>query len=81
MNQLIETLTSCFASNIDVLMKKYEGKVIVMSEDMDVKSFDDLATGYQFGVSKYGYGNFLLKECTRQTVNAVHVINPIIAVV
>ena len=81
MAQLINELLEYFNTHVDELLKKYDGKVVVISENKEITPFDDFKSGYDFGLKKYGYGKFLLKECSIPAINAVHVINPIIAVV
>ena len=81
MAQLIDELLSYFNAHSEELLKEYDGKIIVLSKDKEVSAFNDFETGYSYGVSKYGYGNFLLKECSRTAMNAVHVINPIVTVI
>lgn len=81
MAQLIDDLLAYFDAHVDELLGKYEGKVVLISKDKEVSAFDDFKTGYDSGIKNYGYGNFLLKECSRVAINAVHVINPIVAIV
>ena len=81
MEQLISELNEYFVAHAVELLKKYDGKVLVISENKEITPFDDFKSGYDFGLKQYGYGKFLLKECSMPAINSVHVINPIIAVV
>lgn len=69
-----------FDDNKTRLLKEYGGKAVVISDNLDVYAFPTLEDGYKFGVEKYGYGNFLLKDCT-QDPQQVHIITPIITMV
>ena len=61
-------------SNEAVLTQKYDGKYLVVSEQLDEKAFDTLDEAYLFGVNNFGAGNFLLQQfCSNGT--HVHIIN------
>lgn len=75
----VKKLIEYFEANKAKLLEEYADKVIVISESMDVQAFSTLEEGYRFGVSKYGYGNFLLKEC-RIDHNQVQIVSPIITI-
>ncbi len=81
MAQLIDELLEYFDAHVDELLEKYDGKIVLISENKDITAFDDFKSGYEYGLKEFGYGNFLLKECSRSAINAVHVINPIVAIV
>lgn len=66
-----------FEKNKSALVEKYNGKVIVISDSLDISPFPSLEEGYMFGVQNYGYGNFLLKECEKEQ-SQVQIITPII---
>lgn len=53
-------------------LKKYEGKYLVISDELEVSAFDSKKEAYAFGVENTGLGNFLLQECT---YNATHMVN------
>jgi hypothetical protein len=50
--------------------------VIVISCELEVVPFDSLSEAYEYGVSEYGLGNFLLKRCDANNVNEIHIITP-----
>jgi len=62
----------------DDLLKEYNKKYIVVSPELQVKSFDALSEGFTYGVENFGYGNFLLKDFTIPA-QQVHIISPTIA--
>ncbi len=80
MARLIDDLDSYFENHVDDLLKKYDGKFLVISKDMEVNPFQTYDEASHFAMSAYGYGNYLLKECSSSAIHAVHVINPIITV-
>lgn len=61
----------------DALVRTYNNKFIVVSPELQVQSFDTLSDGFQYGVAKYGYGNFMLKDLT-VPAQQVHIISPTI---
>lgn len=56
-------------------LEKYEGKYLVISEDLDVTSFDTKQEAYAFGAENFGLGNFLLQECTYDATHTVNYMN------
>jgi len=70
-----------YEENIDDLVKKYEGRYLVISEDLNVEAFPTLEEAYTFGESSFGLGNFMLRQCSRENVNRVIRISPSIAFV
>ena len=60
--------------NMSALMEDYEGKFLVISENLDVHAFNTISEAYSFGAKNYGLGNFLLQECT-QEANQVKIIS------
>ncbi len=76
----IEKQQTFFTNNRAEILAKYKGKVIVISSALDIHSFNSLEEGYNFGVENYGYGNFLLKDCSLNP-EQVHIITPIITMV
>lgn len=48
----------------DELIKEYLGKTLVIREKNVVGSFDSQEEAYEYGMSNYGLGNFLIQECT-----------------
>lgn len=78
MNSALSTQIKFFDSNKDKLLKQYPEMILVISADLKVTAFRTLEKGFKFGVAKYGYGQFLLKDCKQESLNAVHKVSPII---
>lgn len=56
-------------------LEKYEGKYLVISESLEVTSFDTKKEAYAFGAENLGLGNFLLQECTYDATHTVNYVN------
>lgn len=67
-------------NNNDVLTKRYNGKYVVISEQLEESSFDSLDEAYTFGTKKFGLGNFLL-QLFGNRVSQVYIINQTIITV
>ena len=65
-----------FEKNLETLISQYGGKVLIISSDCKVDAFTTLEEAYSFGVTNYGLGNFLMRECKREEVGKVHIITP-----
>lgn len=66
-------------SNKAVLNQKYEGRYVVISEQLEINPFDTLDEAYLFGSNTYGLGNFLLQQFSAIN-NQVQIINQTIIV-
>lgn len=66
-----------FDAHKSQILGEYSGKVIVISDALDIYPFQSLEDGYKFGVEHFGYGNFLLKDCTQDPAQ-VQIISPVI---
>ncbi len=53
-----------FKRNMSSFIPDYNGKYLVISENLEVDVFDTIADAYRFGAKAYGLGKFLLQECT-----------------
>lgn len=62
------------------LSADYVGKAIIIAPDMSIFSFGAIEEAYNEGVKSFGYGNFLLKDFTKGSMNAVNMINPSITI-
>lgn len=62
------------------LNEKYDGRYVVISEQLEEAQFNSLNEAYLYGVEKLGLGNFLLQQFSRQN-NQVHIINQTITCV
>jgi hypothetical protein len=54
-----------YIDNQSELLKKYEGKVLVIRGEKVLDDYDDFGDAYHGSVKKYGLGNFCLMECTQ----------------
>lgn len=75
MDLKIQKQVHFFEENKDELLKKYRHKFIVVSPTLQVTPFETLSAGFNFGIKEYGYGNFLLNDCTVPH-SQVHIISP-----
>ncbi len=66
-------------SNKEALYKDYEGRYVVISNQLEINSFDTLDEAYLFGSNTYGLGNFLLQQFNAMN-NQVQIINQTITV-
>jgi len=53
-----------YLENQAELVKKYNGKFLVIKNKTVVESFDTLEEAYDYAVDKYELGTFLLQECS-----------------
>jgi len=75
MNPKIQKQVNYFGKHKAELLKQYQHKFIVISPELQISSFDTLSAGFDFGTKEYGYGNFLLNDCTMPQ-SRVHIISP-----
>lgn len=78
---MIDKQTKFFKDNKDMLLKKYDGRYIVIDEDLSISDFSTLEEAYDFGTEKYGLGNFFLKGCELASADEVDVISPEITLI
>lgn len=52
-----------FKANQDDLVKKYDGKQLVIHRCEVVAAFDTVGEAFDFGCKTYGAGNFSLQDC------------------
>lgn len=60
-----------YLDNKEELMKKYEGKVLVIKDEKIVNAFNSVSDAYNFGSTTYGLGNFSIQEVKKETDNTV----------
>ena len=61
---MIESLFKYYLENQDDLVKKYNGKYIIITKDGVMGAYSTMRKGYDAGVSRFGRGNFMLQLCT-----------------
>ena len=69
-----------YQQNKTDILSHYAGMIIVVSPDLQITTFKSLEDGYKYGVGTFGYGNFMLKDCTSQSLNMTHRVSPTISV-
>ncbi len=77
---MIEKQIKFYDDNIEELLEKYEGSVLIISEDYKIDAFASIGEAYTFGVEHYGLGNFLMRECKKKASNSIHILTPGIVV-
>ncbi len=60
----MDELFQYYLSHQSELLKKYDGRYLVITDNGNVSDFETNKEAYLFGVEKYGLGNFLLQLCT-----------------
>lgn len=55
-----------FRRNMSSLIEDHRNKYLTISEDLEVKAFDEISEAYRYGAKTYGLGHFLLQECTEE---------------
>ena len=77
---LLESQYDYYKTHEAELLKRYEGKHLVISDMLQVYAFLSPKEGYQFGVKNFGAGHFLLHKCVPGSLNIVHTINNCVSV-
>ena len=54
-----------YIENKEELVKKYENKILVLKDQSVAGVFNSTPEAYNFGVEKYGLGNFALQQVTK----------------
>ena len=67
-------------NNKTVLIDKYDGLYVVISEQLEETPFSSLDEAYMYGVNTMGLGNFLLQHFSKHN-NQVQIINQTITCV
>lgn len=61
---MVQELFKYYLDNQNELVKKYNGKYLVITSDGVAGVYDTEPQGYYAAVSQFGLGNFLLQLCT-----------------
>lgn len=64
-----------YVSHEEELLKQYTGKLLVISDGLQVFSFTSPKEAYRFGVQQFGAGHFLLHKCIPGSLDVVHTVN------
>lgn len=60
-----------FLDNKDSLIKKYPGKILVISDNFEVFAFESIEDAYTFDVKTLGFGNMLNQKCRESAISKV----------
>lgn len=60
-----------FLDNKDSLIKKYPGKILVISDNFEVFAFESIEDAYTFDVKTFGFGNMLNQKCRESAISKV----------
>ena len=63
---MIDRQIDFYWKNRDELGRKYDGKFIVISEDLSIDQFPSVEEAYRFGEKTWGVGNFIIQECHKE---------------
>jgi hypothetical protein len=61
---MLKDLFKWYLDNQDELVKKYNGKVLVIKDNQVVGSFNNEEDAYFDSTSKYELGTFIIQKCT-----------------
>ena len=75
MRLALEKQYNYYAAHENELLKQFKGLYLVISNDMNVYSFENPKEAYVFGVKNFGAGNYMLHKCEPDTLDRVHTIN------
>lgn len=57
------------------LLSEFDGKYLVIPDDLSVHPFANKLEAYYFGEENYGLGHFLLQHCNYDAVHSVNTVN------
>jgi hypothetical protein len=60
-----------FLDNKDSLIKKYPGKILIISDNFEVFAFESIEDAYTFDVKTLGFGNMLNQKCRESAISKV----------
>ena len=61
---MIETLFKYYLEHQEELVKEYDGKYLIITNEGVGGAYDTLNEGYEFALKTYGKGNFMLQLCS-----------------
>ena len=70
-----------YIQNQDELLKKYEGFYLVINYKDVADFFQTFGEAYDYGVEKFGLGNFLIQHCVRGSEAYSRIISPRVQIV
>ena len=80
MGLMIKELFQFYLENQNDLVKKYNGKYLVITKDGVAKAYDSEPQGYYDAVKRFGLGNFIIQLCTPgDSAYTQHFFSPIVS--
>lgn len=70
----IEKQLEYVKQNAVMLTQKYDGKYVVVSDNLEEKSFASLDMAYSYGIDNLGAGNFFLQQFNSHA-SQLHIVN------
>ena len=61
---MIDKLFKYYLEHQEELVKEYDGKYLIITNEGVVGAYDTLNEGYEFALKTYGKGNFMLQLCS-----------------
>ncbi len=61
---MIDELFKYYLDHQDELVKRYDGKYLVITADGVQGAYDSMTEGYDYALKAFGKGNFMLQLCT-----------------
>ncbi len=61
---MIDELFKYYLAHQDELVKRYDGKYLVITANGVQGAYDSMAEGYDYALKTFGKGNFMLQLCT-----------------
>ena len=55
-----------FKHNKSRLLAKYNGLILVISDDFEVHAFSTMSEAYTFGAKTFGLGHFMIQKCSEE---------------
>lgn len=62
---MIQELFNYYLEHQDELVKKFDGKYLIITADGVKGAYDTLQEGYDVALSEYGKGKFMLQLCSK----------------
>lgn len=63
-DEIVDTLFNYYLEHQEGLVKEYEGKYLIITNEGVVGAYDSLNEGYEVALKTYGKGNFMLQLCS-----------------
>ena len=64
-----------FIENFEELYKKYPNKFLVLKDKEVVKTFGNFDDAADYGITKYGIGNFSVQQCVPEDKRPIYYAN------